>query len=42
MPVEARRRRRKVTVRRLGWHRRRGQVARTVDLGAGEVLEVQP
>lgn len=42
VPVEARRRRRKVTVRRLGWHRRRGQVARTVDLGAGEVLEVQP
>jgi hypothetical protein len=42
VPVEERRRRRKVTVRRLGWHRRRGKVARAVDLDAGEVLEVQP
>jgi hypothetical protein len=40
--VEQRRRRRKIVVRRLGWHRRRGSVARTVDLDAGEVLEVRP
>jgi hypothetical protein len=42
VPVEERRRRRKVMVRRLGWHRRRGKVARTVSLDAGEALEVQP
>jgi hypothetical protein len=42
MAVEERRRRRKVTVRRLGWHRRRGQVAHTVNLDPGEVLEVRP
>lgn len=42
LPVEQRRRRRRVIARRLGWHRRRGAVARTVELAAGEVLEVRP
>jgi hypothetical protein len=42
VPVEERRRRRKVVARRLGWHRRRGAVARTLNLEAGEVLEVRP
>lgn len=40
--VEQRRRRRRIVVRRLGWHRRRGSVARAVELDAGEVLEVRP
>ncbi len=40
--VEQRRRHRKIVVRRLGWHRRRGAVARAVELDAGEVLEVRP
>lgn len=40
--VEQRRRRRRVIARRLGWHRRRGSVARTLELEAGEVLEVRP
>lgn len=42
LPVEQRRRRRRVIARRLGWHRRRGTVGRTVELAAGEVLEVRP
>jgi hypothetical protein len=40
--VERRRRRRRVVVRRLGWHRRRGSISRTVELDAGEALEVRP
>lgn len=40
--VEQRRRRRRVVVRRLGWHRRRGSIAQSVELDAGEVLEVRP
>ena len=43
-PVEEirRSRGRRRTVRRLGWHRRRGSVAQTVSLSHGEVLEVRP
>jgi hypothetical protein len=40
--VEQRRRRRRVVARRLGWHRRRGSVGRTLELAAGDVLEVRP
>jgi len=43
-PVEEINRRRpgKRTVRRLGWHRRRGGVTSKVTLGTGEVMEVRP
>ncbi len=40
--VEQRRRRRRVVARRLGWHRRRGSVGRTLELAADDVLEVRP
>lgn len=42
VPVEERRRRRRVIARRLGWHRRRGRVAPSLKLAPGEVLEVRP
>lgn len=42
LAIEQRRRHRKVVARRLGWHRRRGSIAHTVELAAGEVLEVRP
>jgi hypothetical protein len=40
--VEERPGRRKIRVRRLGWHRRRGRVAQDVTVGPGEILEVRP
>lgn len=40
--VEERRGRRKISVRRLGWHRRRGRVVRDVTVAPGEFLEVRP
>jgi hypothetical protein len=41
-PVEARRSRRRVSVRRLGLRARRGAIVRSVTLRAGETLEVRP
>ena len=41
-PVEARRRRRRVRVSRLGWRARRGSIVHTLDLRQGERLEVRP
>jgi hypothetical protein len=41
-PVEERKKRGRRIVRRLGWHRRKGEITEKVTLRPGEVLEVRP